>query len=173
MKTTIRLADKTDAKQIAAVHIASWQAIYRGHLPDSFLDNLSLTQREKEWQGYFDAGTIALVIEFENTIIGFASICPTRDQDDDPKRVAEISAIYLLPQFWRKGLGRKLCLTVFNAASEKRFKEITIWVLDSNNSARRFYESLGFVETGDTEIEHIDDESLQSVRYKKSLNKVP
>lgn len=169
MKKNLRLTDKSDAKQIAAVHIASWQAIYRGHLSDHLLDNLSLSQRKKEWQGYLEVGTIAWVIESENKIVGFASICPTRDHDDDSKRVVEISAIYLLPQFWRKGLGKKLCKTVFNAVIEKGFKEVTVWVLAGNLNARRFYESLGFFETGDTEIDLIGGESLQSVRYRKTL----
>lgn len=169
MKTNIRLATKADANQIAHVHIASWQAIYRGHIPDDILNNLSLTKREQEWQERLQAGVIAWVVESDNKIIGFASICPTRDTDNDPKKVAEISAIYLLPEFWRKELGQQLCQVVFDKVLDKGFKEITVWVLESNNQARRFYETVGFCETGDRQTDHIGCESLQVVRYRKFL----
>ncbi len=34
----IRVADARDIESIADVHVRSWQAIYRGHMPDSYLD---------------------------------------------------------------------------------------------------------------------------------------
>lgn len=40
-ETLIRIANLSDARQIAKIHIASWQKIYRGVIPDSLLDNLS------------------------------------------------------------------------------------------------------------------------------------
>lgn len=167
MKTNIRLAVETDANQIARVHIISWQTIYRGHIPDYVLDNLSLEKRTQEWLERLQAGIIAWVIELNNKIIGFASICPTRDADDDPKNVAEISAIYLLPKFWHKGLGQQLCQVVFKNALDNDFKAITVWVLEGNNQARHFYETVGFRETGDVETDHIGCESLRVVRYRK------
>jgi GNAT superfamily N-acetyltransferase len=167
MKPIIRLAVEADANQIANVHIISWRAIYRGHMPDSVLNNLSLEKRTQEWVERFKAGVMAWVIEIDYKIIGFASICPTRDADDDPKRVAEISAIYLLPEYWRKGLGQQLCKVLFDNVQKKGFKEITIWVLESNTQARHFYEMLGFIETGDVELDHIGCESLRVLRYRK------
>lgn len=167
MKANIRLAVEADANQIANVHILSWQTIYRGHMPDHVLNDLSLEKRTQEWLERLQAGVIAWVIELDNKIIGFASICPTRDADDDPKHVAEISAIYLLPEFWRKGLGQQLCQVVFDNVSNKHFKEITIWVLEGNNQARHFYKTVGFFETGDVETDHIGCESLRVVRYRK------
>jgi GNAT superfamily N-acetyltransferase len=167
MKTNIRLAVETDASQIARVHIVSWQTIYRGHIPDHVLNNLSLENRTQEWLERLQTGVVVWVIELNNKIIGFASICPTRDSDDDPKRVAEISAIYLLPEFWRQGLGQQLCQAVFKKVFDKGFKEVTVWVLESNSQARHFYETVGFGETGNVEIDHIGCESLRVIRYRK------
>jgi L-amino acid N-acyltransferase YncA len=165
----IRSAIENDARGIAKVHIDSWRAIYRGHMPDSILDNLSFEKREQEWQGRLQDGINAWVIEEDKKIIGFASICPTRDSDADPSRVAEISAIYLLPEFWRKGLGQKLCQVVFDEVAKQGFKEITLWVLENNIQAARFYEAQGFIATGDVEVDHIGCENLRVIRYKKIL----
>lgn len=169
MKIGIRLATITDAKQIAQVHVTSWKSIYRGQISDDFLNNLSIENREQEWQGYLNSGVVVSVGEFENKIIGFASICPTRDPDHDPKQVAEISAIYLLPEFWRKGLGQKLCQSVIDHVIKKGFTKITVWVLESNKQARSFYEKFGFCYTGHTEMDHIGCESFPVVRMMKTL----
>jgi len=169
MKANIRLAVEADANQIANVHVLSWQAIYCGHIPDHVLSNLSIEKRTQEWLERLQAGVIAWVLELDNKIIGFVSICPTRDADDDPQYVAEISAIYLLPEFWRKGLGQQLCQVVFDNVSNTHFKQITVWVLEGNNQARHFYETVGFFETGDVETDHIGCESLRVVRYRKTF----
>lgn len=165
----IRSALNSDAKSIAKVHIESWQAIYHGIIPDSVLDNLSLEKREQEWHERLRSGINAWVTVVDGKVIGFASVCPSRDDDTDPKVVAEISAIYLLPEFWRKGIGQKLCQTLFNEVIKKGFKEITLWVLESNNQAAQFYESIGFVATGDVSTDHIGCQNFRVVRYKKIM----
>lgn len=169
MKPSIRLANPADANQIANVHIISWQTIYRGYIPDDILNNLSLQTRTQEWLERLQTGITVWVIELNNTIIGFASICPSRDADDNPKQVIEISAIYLLPKFWRKGLAQQLCQIVFNDVLNKDFKEMTVWVLADNNQACQFYKSQGFLETSDIAIDHFGCESLKVKRFRKIL----
>lgn len=50
-----------------------------------------------------------LVLELDDNLVGFASLCPSRDKDTDQKFYAEISALYLHPDVWFKGLGKELC----------------------------------------------------------------
>lgn len=45
-----------DARAIAAVHIASWRAAYRGLLPDAALDALTLDGREGDWRRWLAPG---------------------------------------------------------------------------------------------------------------------
>lgn len=168
-QTRIRRANESDAQQIAHVHILSWQTIYRGHIPDAILNQLSLEKRTQEWRALLLAGMDIWLIEEDKKLIGFASVCPSRDEDDDPVKVAEISAIYLLPEFWRKGLGRELCQVIFDEVAKKGFKEISLWVLESNKSSRRFYEALEFHATGDIKSDHFGCESLLVIRYRKIL----
>lgn len=165
----IRQANVMDAEGIAKVHIDSWRATYRGRMPDSVLNNLSLNKRTEEWRERLKNGVYVWVITKEEKIIGFASLCPSRDSDADSKIVAEISTIYLLPEFWRKGLGRKLSNVIFDEAINKGFKQISLWVLESNDRAINFYKSLGFEATGDKTTDHIGCENLVSTRYRKVL----
>ena len=43
----IRAATISDAYSIAEVQVAGWQAAYRGIMPDSVLDGLSVPKREE------------------------------------------------------------------------------------------------------------------------------
>lgn len=166
----IRRATEKDASAIAKVHVNSWQSIYRGSLPDAVLDSLSIEQRTKEWHERLDAGIDVWVAEVNHQIVGFASMCPSRDEDADPIKVVEISAIYLLPEFWRKGIGIKLCEPIFHAAAKNGFKEITLWVLESNTRAIKFYESIGFIGTEQVSNHHMGCDNLRVIRYKKNID---
>src|SRR4051794_13185808 len=97
-EVTVRWANLDDAEPIAAVHIASWRASYRGLLPDETLDGLRLDQRTEQWRIWLapdgDRAT-TLVAERDGAIAGFATLAmPSRDRDE-PEGVAEIPALYL------------------------------------------------------------------------------
>ena len=46
----IRAARMQDVPQIAVVHVRSWQAAYRGLLPQAYLDALDPAQRISRWE---------------------------------------------------------------------------------------------------------------------------
>ena len=48
----IRLAVGSDGSQIGLVHVRTWQATYRGLLPQPFLDGLDAAKRRKYWEQY-------------------------------------------------------------------------------------------------------------------------
>src|SRR5258708_1993280 len=129
MTIKIRRGVAADARQIAIVHIDSWQAIYRGNLPDHLLDNLSLDHREQEWHERLVTGVQVWVVDDDTRIIGFASVSPSRDHDTNPETVAEITALYLIQEEWRKGIGKKLCQFVFDELRRQNYQEVTLWVL--------------------------------------------
>jgi hypothetical protein len=52
----IRWASFEDARAIAAIHIASWHAAYRGLMPDEVLDALTIAKRERDWLGWLADG---------------------------------------------------------------------------------------------------------------------
>jgi len=53
---SIRFATEADARQIAEVHDASSQAIYRGLLPNEVLAYFSATRREALWKEVLSEG---------------------------------------------------------------------------------------------------------------------
>lgn len=79
----IRTATLNDAEAIAQIHICSWQKMYRDFIPEIILQNLSLTERTRQWHDLIEQEVKVLVMEIHNQIIGFASICPFRDFSAD------------------------------------------------------------------------------------------
>jgi ribosomal protein S18 acetylase RimI-like enzyme len=144
----IRPAIPADADAIAEVHVATWQVGYRGQIPDVVLDALDVSSRAVFWREVLSASHNVFVAEVGSVIAGFCSLIPSRDDDADNSAVAEIAALYLLPQHWRRGGGRRLCLSAFEAAIRAGFSSVTLWVLSTNCVAIRFYESLGFQRDG-------------------------
>ncbi len=46
----VRKAKIEDATGIAEVHVLTWQCAYRGQIPDSYLDGLSIEKRTEGWR---------------------------------------------------------------------------------------------------------------------------
>src|ERR1700761_5929211 len=110
--TVIRAACAADAAQIAVVQVRSWQAAYRGLLPQAYLDGLDPAQRVGRWERALAEGVAGragvLVADAGGTLLGFVAYSPSHDGDADSDRVGEIGAIYLLSSAWGKGIGRQL-----------------------------------------------------------------
>src|SRR4030095_12144759 len=132
----VRKATAQDAFAIAFVHVRSWQAAYRGHMPDEFLDGLDVEKRANMWRKLAqDPAKIILVAEDQNAnIAGFAALGPSRDPNADPT-TAEVSAIYVHPDQWAKGIGRALLSASLNEIRKREFDQITLWVLEANKRA--------------------------------------
>jgi ribosomal protein S18 acetylase RimI-like enzyme len=171
--TVIRAARVADAAQIAMVQVRSWQGAYRGLLPQAYLDGLDPAQRVGRWERSLaeaeDRGNGVLVADASGTLLGFVGYSPSRDGDADPARVGEIDAIYLLPIAWGKGVGRLLMDAALARLADARFDWVTLWVLDTNVRARRFYEAGGWLADGARKVEDSRGFPIAQVRYKRSL----
>jgi GNAT superfamily N-acetyltransferase len=80
-------------------------------------------------------------------VVGFSSLVPSRDAGAAPA-TAEVAAIYVDPDALRAGVGRALMQASLEAARARGDRALTLWVLDANHGARRFYERCGFVWDG-------------------------
>jgi ribosomal protein S18 acetylase RimI-like enzyme len=167
----IRTAKIADASQIAQVHVETWCTAYRGLISDAVLEAHTLERRTLFWQRHLAEKQVTVfVAEDDGLVVGFCDLIPTRDKDADPRAVAEIVAIYVLPGYWRKGAGRALCDRALTEARRQGYTSITLWALASNSEARRFYEAMGFSLDGTVKTERASDGSiLHEVRFRKVI----
>jgi GNAT superfamily N-acetyltransferase len=169
----VRDAEPGDAAEMARVHVASWRGAYSGLMPQDVLDGLDVSVRTSLWiriMNRTDPGRGAvLVAEDGERIIGFAGVGPTRDPDADPARTGEVGAIYLLPEAWGRGAGRLLMGEAVARLAACGYTDATLWVLDTNERARRFYAAAGWVPDGTAKVDGREGYSLSEVRYRRSL----
>jgi L-amino acid N-acyltransferase YncA len=161
----IRRAATADAPAIASIHVRAWQAAYRGHLPDAFLDRLSAERGEPGWESAIaDPEQRVWVAERGGRMIGFASTAPSRDQDAPPG-TGELLTIYLEPDVVGTGVGRELFAHAVDDLRARGYRRAGLWVLESNVRTRRFYEAAGWRPDGAAKVEPAGDVQLREVRY--------
>jgi len=167
---TIRKAQLEDCRAIAELHVASWKHTYVGQVPDEYLAALSVSAREHGWRKSFaQSGHMILLAENDSVLWGFVSLGPSRDSDVDPETIGEIYAIYLQPDRKRQGIGTQLWNAAVDALVTQDFSEFTVWVLDTNASARRFYERQGCSHDGGEKTETIGGKEMTELRYRCKL----
>lgn len=167
----IRPAQLSDAEGIAKVHTRSWQAVYRGLLPDDLLDGLLWQDRKTRWETILanpTAPTVYVATNSQFEIVGFASAGISRDEDAPEEKVYELYAIYLSPEVWRSGIGGRLLHAVMRGLPNN-FNTVSLWVLKENLIGRAFYESQGFVQDGGTKIAHLLGHQREEIRYRIHL----
>jgi len=165
----VRPALSSDVPQIAAVHVRSWQAAYRGHMPDSLLDALDPIQRAAWWDKLVVDPNVTVVVALEGVaLIGFSSLSACRDDDACPG-TSEIATLYVDPASWRSGCGKSLLEAVVDVARQRGFRQLSLWVLATNLVARAFYESQGFSPDGRSKTDSRLGAPLHEVRYRREL----
>jgi GNAT superfamily N-acetyltransferase len=156
MSPIVRRATPADAAAIAGVHVRSWQAAYRGIVPDEILDGLSVAARESTWDAILARGAdeaFTLVAEHDGCVVGFCSLTiRSRDADADVA-TGEIAAAYVDPDHWRRGAGRALLAAALQDVRAAGCDAVTLWVFARNDRARAFYGGFGFAPDGATTVD--------------------
>ena len=165
---TVRPAVLGDAEALARVHTESWQAAYRGIVPDDYLDGLRWTERVERWQRRLAApvhrSEAVLVAAQDGDVCGFAHLGPARDTDT--AGLTEIYAIYVEATAWGRGTGAALIHAALDRVPTGT-PAVTLWVFEANAQARRFYRRHGFAPDGTSKVESIGGRELTEIRYRR------
>jgi ribosomal protein S18 acetylase RimI-like enzyme len=138
-------------------------------MPDDALSALSVKDRERTWhEGLLGSKGRALVAEEGGRVIGFAGFGPSRNEHAPPGE-GEVYALYVLPDRWRSGVGGRLLAAAERSLSDAGFEAAILWVLDSNDGARRFYEALGWRTDEAHRHETLEGIALSEIRYRRKL----
>ena len=160
----LRPATPADAREIAEVHVRTWQAAYAHIFPAEFLAELSVERRAQTWAWHATQTPEDLVVaEDAGKIVGFVSVGATEGE----KRVGELYAIYVDPSYWGSGAGPALMEAAVVRLRAAGFEEAILWVLADNPRARAFYERHGWRVDGERR-EEIGGVDVLEVRYRLS-----
>lgn len=161
----IRYAEAGDAAALGEIHALSWQAAYRGIIPDEVLDGIT----PQKWQACFEKALKVerkedAVVFYAGQPVGFICFGKSRDADAD-STCGEVWGIYLRPDFWRRGVGMQLMCWGLEELKKRGCLQATLWVLEDNHSARSFYDKMGFAFDGTVKPINIG-KALGECRYR-------
>ena len=161
----VREATVGDADAIARVHTATWRSGYRHVFGDERLKRFE--SDPDRWRTNLSPGSgrTTFVAVRDEELIGFSTVGPARDSGPD----GELYALYVDPDSWGTGTGRALMERAEQQLREEGFSEPTLWVLEDNPRARRFYERAGWSADGARKRDIFLGLEVVEVRYRKRL----
>ena len=168
--TSVRRATEADADALGVTHAASWRVAY-AHLGEEFLASIDEAERADMWRSVLadpnEKGPV-FVVDGPMGIAGFVNVRANRDETQPP-HVGELVAIYAHPDAWGAGVGRSLMQAAIAELRSRGFTEATLWVLDDNARAQRFYELDGWRPDGAFLDEVWRGAAVREVRYRRQL----
>ena len=163
----IRAARLNDARALAEIHSSAWKTAYRGIVPDTILDNISADERQKRFEQALSEGREENFLIFaDGKPVGLMCIGACRDEDKDDSCVKY--GVLPVAEYWNKGIGSYFMDWGLNELKNRGYKKATLWVLEENLNARRFYEKLGFEHDGRAK-ELTIGKRLTELRYEKAI----
>ena len=126
------------------VHWQTWREAYDDLLPAEFQETMTL-ERCRFFSQKYPENTLIAIDGLK--VIGFISYGNFRDKT---MQAGEIIALYVLKDYYGKGIAQKLVKAALTALDS--FSEIFLWVLKDNKRAITFYQKMGFTFDGQEKI---------------------
>jgi GNAT superfamily N-acetyltransferase len=158
----VRPAHREDAAAIADVHVETWQATYAHIFGAERLAGIG-DRRRTQWESWLadpQPDWRIVVADEAGRVLGFVWVGDSRDEAGK----GELFAIYVLPEAWGSGAGSALMASALEAL--RSYSSATLWVLDDNPRARRFYEREGWILDGGCRNEEFLGVAVPEVRYR-------
>ncbi|MEU3885673.1 GNAT family N-acetyltransferase [Streptomyces sp. NPDC029041] len=170
----IREMTLADCDRVAEIRTGGWRSAYRGLIPQSYLDGLSVEEDAERRRAHLSRGdgrVVNLVAEGSGgELVGWACHGPYREGEVLTEE-AELYALYVHPDHVGRGAGRALLAESVARCSAAGHGRLLLWVLKENDRARRFYERAGFGADGAEEPFEVDGVTVPEVRYAKPLDR--
>ena len=139
---TMETPEEIEGKSL--VHWQTWKEAYDDLLPAEFQETMTLERCRFFSQKYPENTLIAMN---GKKVVGFISYGNFRDETI---QAGEIIALYVLKDYYGKGVSEQLMHAAFVALDH--FSEIYLWVLKENQRAIAFYQKMGFTVDGQEKI---------------------
>jgi ribosomal protein S18 acetylase RimI-like enzyme len=142
MEIDIRRATPNDAEALSVV----WEIVC-GERVYTAVNRPFTAQQERDYIVSLSDREGIFVAEIDGRIAGFQSLDLWAKYTDSFDHVGVMGTI-ILPQWRRKGVGRRLAQHTLGYARAHGYEKVVIYVRAGNTGAQAFYHSLGFVRRG-------------------------
>ncbi|MBR6862756.1 MAG: GNAT family N-acetyltransferase [Acidaminococcaceae bacterium] len=138
MEITIKkMETDEEIKGKAFVHFKSWQEAYSGIVEQVFLDKQTI---EKCLEIAVNTKDNTIIAKKGNRVVGFVQY--GKYHYEDLEQAGEIIALYVLADYYGKGIGYRLMQEAMKSLSG--YSQIALFVIKDNQRAIDFYSRYGF-----------------------------
>jgi ribosomal protein S18 acetylase RimI-like enzyme len=165
MRRMIRVATPSDLESVVAIHVAAFRAGNSPHLATELAGHMNAERSAAGWRSLIESaspGRTVLVAPDGDGIAGVTAAGPSREPHDGG---AELYALYVDPERFGAGHGAALDAAAREHLGTHGFTAASLWVLEGNGRARRFYERRGWQVDGERR-QHL---GAMTVRYSVPL----
>src|SRR5207253_388482 len=144
----IRIAQASDAPEIAAIHSAAWRQAFT-FLPADFLEAMTAEAVLAMWEiSVLQPSPSMFVAVHTGSVVGFVQLRCDVD-------VGEVMALYVEPASWRSGVGSALLGFAESWLAERGTTTTMLWTARDSQQSRRFYESRGWEASGGSQTQQL------------------
>ncbi|THV22375.1 GNAT family N-acetyltransferase [Peteryoungia ipomoeae] len=158
----MRLAEPSDAPEIAEAHRAAWSHAYAGIIPHRALTRMIERRGENWWRKATRGPASILVVEVAGKVAGYAS-CGINRARALPHE-GEIYELYVRPEYQGVGLGHQLFTEARHLLKQLGCEGLVVWCLEDSEIAANFFRSNGGVDAVEG-VEDFDDVNLKKLGF--------
>jgi ribosomal-protein-serine acetyltransferase len=148
IQTTIVAAGLADAIALRDLHHGTWDETYRCRAAEAWYSARLAAHVVRDWGEVVEVQTArggeVLTARRDGQIVGLCQYGPCDDRDQDPEQTGEIHRLYVHPARQRTGIGQSLLSAAIDSLRKSGACAASLWVLETDQRARAFYERLGW-----------------------------
>lgn len=145
-------ADAVEATALRDLHLFTWTVTYRERASELWYPERLAAHAVRDWaeivRSQAARGGGVLTARCDGRIVGLCQYGPTEDHDHDPEQVGQIHRLYVHPARQRTGIGRSLLTAAVERLRQGGAHTAILWVLETDQRAKAFYERLGWKPDG-------------------------
>ena len=130
----VRDAERSEFAALAALQIRSWRDVYRGIMPDSYLDDEIEDDLHARWQKLRPSGDDLVLIAEDGGLCGLITVWCKPDP--------YVDNLHVEPGERSKGVGERLMRTAARRLIQNGYNSVSLHVAADNLRAAAFYRRL-------------------------------
>ena len=131
----VRDAERSEFPALAALQIRSWRDVYRGIMPDAYLDDEIEDDLTARWENLEPSGDDLVLVADDGRIRGFITVwCKPNPYIDN---------LHVDPGGRARGVGALLMKETARRLLQARYDHVSLYVAAGNHRAAEFYRRLG------------------------------
>ncbi len=138
-----------DLFRASRLNVISWRAVYKGHVPQDYLDEM----KDDHWltayqQGVAQGRLQVDLLYIDGYLVG--NVCYGAAEEERWQGWGELKNFHILSPYWGQGHGGFLFSHAKEQLIQMGYGQVYLWVLGKNERAIRFYQKQGLQLTGET-----------------------